>query len=177
MCSLLPEKKKGLPRRQWSTSLLASPCPCKEREGPQRSYLYEYRGALAPPRAALKMQVTPGCRGLCRVMSCLVLAVTLSGRDDVLAVCKRRPRLRNRETVFKLWNKHPSLKQVFLLLGILPVHQEGGQAFRVELGGVGSLGIRYVHVVSQRSSKGRTGWSEQGRIRENFPEKGDRVVE
>lgn len=148
-----------------------SPSPIvleRKRRTPGILNLYEFGGVLAPPEVALNLQASSGCQDL----SCLILTVALRGRDRVLVVYKRKPSQKNRVNIFKLWHKHPSLKLVFLLLGILPAHQKGGPDVWVGLGGVGGLRIQGMKVISQgncRRGVGGLGWR---RIWKSFLEKG-----
>lgn len=91
--------------------------------------LYDCWGALSS-RGSPEHPSIPGCPGLCHVLSYSVLTVALSGADVILALSKRKPRLRKTVNIFKLRHQPPSLKLVFLLLGILPACREAGRDVR-----------------------------------------------
>lgn len=95
----------------------------------------------------------------------------------VLVVYKRKPSQKNRANIFKLWHKHPSLKLVFLLLGILPAHQKGGPDVWGGARWGGWLEDSGYESHLPRELSGRSGWAGVEKDLEELPGERDRVVE
>lgn len=130
--------------------------------------LYDCWGALSS-RGSPEHPSIPGCPGLCHVLSYSVLTVALSGADVVLALSKRKPRLRKTVNIFKLRHQPPSLKLVFLLLGILPACREAGRDVRGRARWGGQLEDSVSASALPREPWGRNGWAG---VEGSFPGRG-----